>query len=137
MQFSTKIKIPKSKSSIDYQSKIFSIGSCFAVNMAAKMDYYKLQNSSNSFGILFHPLAIEKFLKNALEGKIYSAEDVFFANERYHCFDAHSDLSNRDLESIVSDLNTKSQKGAEDLKTATHIIITLGTAWVYRNIASD
>ena len=136
MQFSTKIKIQKSKSSIDYQSKIFSIGSCFAVNMAAKMDFFKLQNSSNPFGILFHLLAIEKFLKNALEGKTYSAEDVFFANERYHCFDAHSDLSNRDLESIVSDLNIKSQKAVEDLHTATHIIITLGTAWVYRNIQS-
>lgn len=137
MQFSTKVKISKSKSSIDYQSKIFSIGSCFAVNMASKMDYFKLQNCSNPFGILFHPLAIEKFLKNALEGKIYSAEDVFFANERYHCYDAHSDLSNRNLESIVSDLNTKSQKAAEDLKTATHIIITLGTAWIYRNVESN
>lgn len=137
MQFSTKVKIPKSKSSIDYQSKIFSIGSCFAVNMAAKMDYFKLQNSSNPFGILFHPLAIEKFLKNALEGKTYSEEDVFFANERYHCFASHSDLSNRNLESMVSDLNTKSQKAAENLKFATHIIITLGTAWVYRNIQSD
>ncbi len=136
MQFSTKIKIPKSKSSIDYQSKIFSIGSCFAVNMASKMDYFKLQNSSNPFGILFHPIAIEKFLKNALEGKTYSAEDVFFANESYHCYDAHSELSNRNLESIVSDLNTKSQKAAADLKSVTHIIITLGTAWVYRNIQS-
>ena len=137
MQFSTKIKIPNSKSSIDYQSKIFSIGSCFAVNIASKMDYFKLQNSSNPFGILFHPLAIEKFLKNAVEGKIYSEEDVFFANERYHCFDAHSDLSNPQLQEMLKNLNSNSQQAAQNLKSATHIIITLGTAWVYRNIASD
>ena len=137
MQFSTTINIEKSKSSIDYQSKIFSIGSCFAVNMAQKLEYFKFQSSCNPFGILFHPVAIEKFLRNSLEGKIYSEEDVFFANERYHHFDAHSDLSNPRLQEMLKNLNSNSQKAEEDLKSAIHIIITLGTAWVYRNIETN
>ena len=137
MQFSTTINIEKSKSSIDYHSKIFSIGSCFAVNMAQKLEYFKFKSTCNPFGILFHPIAIEKFLRNSLEGKIYLEEDVLFANERYHHFDAHSDLSNPRLQEMLKNLNFNSQKSAEDLRSSTHIIITLGTAWVYRNIETE
>lgn len=137
MQFSTTINIEKSKSSIDYHSKIFSIGSCFAVNMAQKLEYFKFKSTCNPFGILFHPIAIEKFLRNSLEGKIYLEEDVFFANERFHHFDAHSDLSNSRLQEMLKNLNFNSQKSAEDLRSSTHIIITLGTAWVYRNIETE
>jgi hypothetical protein len=42
---------------------------------------------------LFHPLAIEKLIAFAAEKKIFTA-DIFFYNERWHCYDAHSDLSN-------------------------------------------
>ncbi|HEY4629531.1 MAG TPA: GSCFA domain-containing protein, partial [Flavobacterium sp.] len=38
MQFRTKITIPKSDNPIDYNSKIVSLGSCFAENMAEKLD---------------------------------------------------------------------------------------------------
>ena len=72
-----------------------------------------------------------------MKGKIYLEEDVFFANERFHHFDAHSDLSNPRLQEMLKNLNSKSQKAAVDLKSATHIIITLGTAWVYKNIESN
>ncbi|WP_084118324.1 GSCFA domain-containing protein [Flavobacterium micromati] len=47
MQFRTQIPIPKSKFQIDYTSKILSLGSCFAVNIAERLDYFKFQNSCN------------------------------------------------------------------------------------------
>ena len=55
MQFRTKISIPKSDNPMDYNSKMVSLGSCFAVNIAEKLDYFKFQNTCNPFGILFHP----------------------------------------------------------------------------------
>jgi hypothetical protein len=137
MQFRTFVPIPQNNYKIDYNSKIVSLGSCFAVNMSEKLDYFKLQNACNPFGILFHPLAIEKLIKFALSGKRFTEKHIFFHNERWHCFDVHSDLSNSSKEELLMSLNTIIESTKLQLQEATHIIITYGTAWVYRNIESD
>lgn len=137
MNFTTKIPIPKSNSLIDYDSKIISLGSCFAVNMAAKFDYFKFQNSCNPFGILFHPLAIEKIISKAINLDFFTEKDIFFQEERWHCFDVHSDLSNSDKEIFLDSLNELVRATNKQITEATHISITYGTSWVYRNKASD
>ncbi|RDI16007.1 GSCFA domain-containing protein [Flavobacterium sp. AG291] len=136
MQFSTPIPIAKSNHPIDYNSKIVSLGSCFAVNIGQKFDYFKFRNTTNPFGILFHPLALEKFIGYALQQKQFTDSDIFQLNDLWHCFDAHSDLSHRDKEVLLNNLNSAGSLAYAELKEATHLIITLGTAWVYRNIAS-
>ena len=133
MQFTTQIPIPKSTSPIDYNSNIVSLGSCFAVNMGEKLNYFKFKNTINPFGILFHPLAIEKFIGYALQQKQFTEADIFYHNERWHCFDAHSDLSNPDKDKLIENLNTAVTHTGKALRQATHLIITLGTAWVYRH----
>lgn len=137
MQFSTPIPITKSDHPIDYNSKIISLGSCFAVNIGQKLDYFKFRNTTNPFGILFHPLALEKFIGYALQQKQFTDADIFQQNELWHCFDAHSDLSHSDEEVLLNNLNEACSLANSQLKKATHLIITLGTAWVYRNAASE
>jgi esterase/lipase len=137
MNFRTQIPIPKSNHLIDYNSKIVSLGSCFAVNMAEKLDYFKFQNSCNPVGILFHPLAIEKLIDFAFSGKQFTENDIFFHNERWHCFDVHSDWSNSNKEELLGSLNAIIKSTRQQLEEASHVIITYGTSWVYRNIESD
>ncbi|WP_281336599.1 GSCFA domain-containing protein [Flavobacterium eburneipallidum] len=137
MTFTTQIPISKTDNPIDYNSKIVSLGSCFAVNMSEKLDYFKFQNTCNPFGILFHPLAIEKLIDFAVSGKQFTDEDVFFHNERWHSFDVHSDLSNSNKEELIENLNAITQTTRQLLNDATHIIITYGTCWVYRNIETN
>ncbi|HWS61001.1 MAG TPA: GSCFA domain-containing protein [Flavobacterium sp.] len=137
MNFTTKVSIPQYRPSIDYNSKILSLGSCFAENMADKLAYFKLQNTCNPFGILFHPLAIEKLIDFAVSGKQFSEKDIFFQNERWHCFDAHSDLSNSSQSALIANLNAIVTATKLQLQVASHIIITYGTSWVYRNISTD
>ena len=136
MQFTTQIPITKGNLPIDYNSRIVSLGSCFAVNIGQKFDYFKLRNTTNPFGILFHPLALEKFIGFAVNQKTFTEADIFFNNERWHCFDAHSDLSSTSKETLLANLNTATTSAHAEIKNATHLIITLGTAWVYREIAS-
>lgn len=137
MQFRTKISIPKTDNPINYNSKTMSLGSCFAVNMAEKLDYFKFQNTCNPFGILFHPLAIEKLINYAISGKQFTEEDVFFHNERWHSFDVHSDLSNPNPAELVAELNSIVKLTHQQITESSHIIITYGTSWVYRNIATN
>ena len=137
MNFTTKITISKSNHPIDYSSKILSLGSCFAVNMAEKFDYFKFQNTCNPFGILFHPLAIEKIISKAINLDFFTEEDIFFYNERWHCFDIHSDLSNDSKEEFLQILNEFVKSTNNQITEASHIIITYGTSWVYRNKVSE
>lgn len=137
MNFTTKVPLLKSNNPIGYNAKVMSLGSCFAVNMADKFDYFKFQNTCNPFGILFHPLAIEKLIDFVVTKKQFTQEDVFFHNERWHCYDVHSDLSNANIDELLDNLNQLLQYTWHQLQEATHIIITYGTSWVYRKVPED
>jgi len=134
----TKIPLKKQEYNlIDYNSKVFLLGSCFAENIGEKFDYFKFQQYVNPFGILFHPIAIHNLVSNALQGKKYTEDDVFINNEQFHSFDAHSKLSQHTKSLLLHQLNAASQKTSHYLKQSTHVVITLGTAWVYRYIMTN
>jgi len=137
MQFRTKITIPKGNNPIDYNSRIVSLGSCFAENMAEKLDYFKFQNTCNPFGIIFNPVSIEKMIYRTLNQIFYAEKDIFFHNERWHCYEVHSDFSSSDKEEFLENLNAVLRNSLIQLFQASHIIITYGTSWVYRNIESN
>ncbi|PLB17868.1 MAG: GSCFA family protein [Flavobacteriaceae bacterium FS1-H7996/R] len=106
-------------------------------NIGEKLSYFKFQNSINPFGILFHPKAIETFITKAINKTSYSEKDIFFYNEQWHCFDAHSKLSNPSKETLLHNLNEAIKATNKQIHKSTHIIITLGTAWVYRLLESN
>lgn len=137
MELQTKILTRREKNQIDFQSQLLILGSCFTENIGSKLGYFKFQSLQNPFGILFHPLAIEKLISKAVQNEPYAEEDVFYLNERWHCFDAHSDLSDPSSEKLLEKLNHGLQKANQRINKSTHIIITLGTAWVYRKNESN
>ena len=137
MEFRTKIPIKEAEPKIDYESEIFLIGSCFVENIGKKLDFYKLQNLQNPFGILFHPLAIAKFFRKLKEDAMYTEKDIFQHQERWHCFDAHSSLSNPAAEVLLKDLNSTLKNAREFLQLSSHVVITLGTAWSYFHLESE
>lgn len=132
--------IPLSKETrhpIDYNSKVLLLGSCFSENIGEKFKYFKFQSNQNPFGILFHPKAIETFITNAINLKEYTEEDVFFLNERWHCFDAHSQMSSTSKDDLLQNLNKAIESTNKQILSVSHIVITLGTSWAYRFIESD
>ena len=137
MNFRTNIKLQKERNQIDYNSNLLLIGSCFSENISEKLVYFKFNTFSNPFGILFNPIAIEHLITHAINQKEYSDNDLFLLNEKWHCFDAHSDLSAISKNKIVSNLNSAIQATNQQISKASHLIITLGTSWVYRHIETD
>lgn len=138
MKFQTSIPLKKQTSNqIDYDANILLLGSCFSENIGNKLNYFKFQHLQNPFGILFHPKAIEQFITDIINGKKFTKEDLIYQNERYHSFNAHSSLSEIDENAILNNLNSKISTTQKFLETTSHLIITLGTAWVYRFIETD
>jgi hypothetical protein len=134
MNFTTKIDITQNLNLIDYNSKMVSLGSCFAENMGDKFQYFKFQSTINPFGIIFNPVSIEKIIGRMVNGTLFTQEDIFFYNERWHCFEVHSDLSHSNPEELLGNLNQILRETKKQLREATHVIITYGTSWVYQNI---
>jgi lysophospholipase L1-like esterase len=137
MNFTTKIDVPQNPNPIDYNSKIVSLGSCFAENMGDKFQYFKFQSAINPFGIIFNPVSIERIIDRVVNDVLYTEEDIFFHNERWHCFEVHSDLSHSEATELLENLNQILEETKKQLKEATHVIITYGTSWVYRNIEKN
>lgn len=137
MQFRTKIPVQQSPFPIDYNAKIVSLGSCFAVNMAQKLEYYKFHNSCNPFGIIFNPVSIEKLIERAVNKVFFTEKDIFFHNDLWHCFEVHSELSNSDKEVFLDLLNQLVEETNKQITQSTHFLITYGTSWIYRNIESN
>jgi lysophospholipase L1-like esterase len=137
MKLQTILPLHFEKKRIDYQNALFLLGSCFVENIGGKLKYYQFQTLQNPFGILFHSIAIENLIVRAIEEKGYSDADVFYYKERWHCFDAHSDLSDPSKENLLSNLNSALLNTRNQLGKASHIIITLGTAWVYKDVKAQ
>ena len=58
--------------------------------------------------------------------------DIFFKNERWYCFEMHSSVCATNKIDFLSLINNKLNELREYLITASHIVLTFGTSWVYR-----
>lgn len=137
MQFTTKIPVKKSNFPIDYDSKIMLLGSCFAENIGEKFEYFKFQTVVNPFGIIFNPVSLEKLIRRCVENRQFTENDIFYHNDIWHCYEVHSELSNVDKNTFLNSLNEIIDATHQQLNDSSHIIITLGTSWVYRNIETN
>ncbi|WP_374542576.1 GSCFA domain-containing protein [Flavobacterium sp.] len=113
------------------------LGSCFAENMGKKFAYFKFQATTNPFGIIFNAVSLEKLIRRAVENRTFTENDIFFHNDLWHCYEVHSELSNSDKDAFLESLNDIIRSTNKQLNDSTHIIITLGTSWVYRNIETN
>lgn len=132
MQFYTKVPIAASLNPISYESQIVSFGSCFSENMGDKFQYYQFRNLTNPFGIIFNAVSIEKVIKRAILDEDFTEEDVFFYDEKWHCFEVHSKLSHPDKDTFLRNLNEILKTTRDQIAVTSHFIITLGTSWVYK-----
>lgn len=137
MNFTTKVPINKYNFPIDYNSKVMLLGSCFAENMGEKFRYFKFHHVVNPFGIIFNPVSFEKLINRAVNKIEFTEKDIFFHNDLWHCYEVHSVLSNTSSELLLENLNTILNSFTNQIQEATHIILTYGTSWVYRNKTSN
>ena len=131
MEFRTKIDIQKFGFGISHNDKCLFVGSCFAENIGNKLAATKIPTSVNPTGILYNPISIRESIKNALSGKKYGDDDVFFSAGTWNCFDFHSRFSNVDKNVCIESINSATQMLKCQLETVNVMFVTFGTAYVY------
>ena len=131
MKFRTEIEKFELKSKIDYGTKIFAVGSCFAQNIAARLTAAKFQVTQCPVGILFNPASITKALTAFAQCNTAYDELIVERGGGFVSLECHSDLMQPTRQRAIDCYNNAIAAGHKALSEAQCIIITLGTAWIY------
>lgn len=131
MNFQTRIPVSRQEPAITYDSKTVLLGSCFAAHMGEKLKYYQFDHLLNPFGVIFNPCSIGALIERAVNDRLFTVNDFFLSNGRWHCYELHSDCSHPDRELAVAEANAGVKALQKGLSAASHVLLTLGTAWVY------
>ncbi|MBT8319873.1 MAG: GSCFA domain-containing protein [Gramella sp.] len=131
MNFRTRVPVEEGFPKIEHDSGVFLIGSCFVENIGNKLNWFKFKNLQNPTGIIFHPSPIRKFFQRLSNNESFQEKDIIEFNGGWQSFEAHSDMRRANMEECLRDLNASLNNSREFLKKASHIVISLGTAWGY------
>ena len=137
MKFRTEITIAPWSDKLEYTDSIVCLGSCFASNIATKLKESKFNAIDNPVGILFNPASIARSIKFMTTQTTINQSDVFERNGRYVSFMFHSALSGATPKEAVSVMQNAVAKGSKELANAKLIIVTLGTAYVWRDRSGE
>lgn len=132
MNFRTELSYESPSVKLDYSNRIFTIGSCFATEISDKLSERKFSVLNNPFGVLFHPIAIENALMRIYSQEEYQASEIYKNEELFISWDHHSSFSDTSLEKILFHINKNLKEAHSFLREADMVVITLGTAFVYR-----
>ena len=131
MKFHFEFDIKKLSGPIGHHHRTMLIGSCFTENMGEKLERHKFSVFQNPNGILFNPVSVSEAIINIIEQKVYTPKDLFCHNETWHSWQHHSRFSGVSPEEAVQKINSTAVAARQFLKKADHLLITLGSAWVY------
>lgn len=136
MKFRTELVPEKSHDFISFQSRILSVGSCFADEIGNRLNQLKFDISVNPAGIIFNPVSIADLFQNSLLGHL-DDELIVERDGLFYHYGFHSKVcgsTKAELEKRVGDIQNQVKLKLLD---ANLLLITFGTSWVYRHVKTD
>ena len=132
----TRIDIPASEWKIAAGEKVLLVGSCFADEIGEKMVRGGFEAMVNPFGTLYNPASIAASLLRSISEKEYTADSVELIQSEsdgmWHSWMHHSSFSSLDVATLVERINGTTHCVADFLREADVLIVTMGTAIIYR-----
>ncbi|MBR1850270.1 MAG: GSCFA domain-containing protein [Bacteroidales bacterium] len=137
MELMTKVAVSPSAFGLAQASDhIISVGSCFASEVAAKMQAAGFDMMVNPFGILFNPVSIAHCLDRCTDKSEMTPDLLVEADGRWHSWLHHGSFSSVTANQCLEACNTSIAEGHNYLRSATCLIVTFGTSWVFELIAN-
>lgn len=130
MQLTTPILI-NNYNTINYNSKILNIGTCFADNIGNKLAEMRFNIINNPNGIVYNPITINEILTHIVNNEEYSEDNLVYNNGLWYSFLHHGKYSSPEKSLILNTINDNLHKQHDFLKKASHLFITLGSSVVY------
>jgi len=136
MQLQTIVEIPKASWQITHQHKLLLVGSCFADEIGERFVRHGFDAMVNPFGTLYNPASIAAMLERCIRGEQYDADSPELLQDpitgAWHSWMHHSRFSSARKEELVERANSTLGEVQRRLRETDVLIVTLGTAIVYR-----
>jgi hypothetical protein len=116
---------------LDQSRPILTLGSCFAEHIGEKLLEFKWSGLNAPFGTLFHPLALSRLLRLAVEGRDLDGALFVEHDGAFFHHDLHSRFHAVDTAALQKQWSLLASDVRAVLEKAPYVLLTLGTAWVY------
>lgn len=130
--FRTPVAVVDADFKIRHFDRILLLGSCFTDNIGQLLSRDRFKTLINPFGPLYNPASILRAIEIFRSGKGIERNDLIESNGQYHSYLCHSALSSYDADKVLGRINQAISSANDFLNKVDCIIITLGTAYVYR-----
>lgn len=140
MKLQTPVTDEKCKVGISYEDKIMMLGSCFSDNIGGRLADYGFDVCVNPFGTLYNPASIAAAVERLASRKHFIDNDcveIGAGSQRICSFSHHTSFSGMDSSEFLTKANDALEKAADFFLDCNKVIITLGTSWCFRHIATD
>lgn len=114
--------------------KFLMMGSCFSTEVGKRMQEDGYQVLLNPFGILFNPASICASLERLESVQPFREEDVIERDGQFCSFHHHGSFRRPTPEAFLADANASLYAAAQWFSAARTIVLTFGTAWVFRHL---
>lgn len=132
MEFRTEISVGRSPFTVAHDRCGFAAGSCFAEQMAARLEALRFPLTASPTGILFNPASMAAMIRRLDGEQPYAVDELFESGGLWHSYDHHGSFSRPTAGETLRAVNTAFRNGAEGLRRADYVMLTFGTAWIYR-----
>lgn len=112
--------------------RVASIGSCFSEKIVELLSFGGFECASNPNGIVYNPASIAESVLHITENRPYDENDFFEYAGIFHSREHHGCFSSEDLEQLRKNTEQKRAEFREFLKSPCPVILTFGTAVVFR-----
>jgi hypothetical protein len=126
------VNIPASLFDITYEDRLMFLGSCFADNIGMRMTGRRFNVCVNPFGVLYNPLSVALGCKRLLKPLPFAEDDLFYDDGMYHSFMHHGKFSGVSIADSLVKMNGALSAAAVFFRNISYLVITFGTAYVYR-----
>lgn len=128
----TKVQTESGGLVIDHKRPILLLGSCFADEVGARLSAAGFEVLCNPFGTLYNPASIAACLHRAISDEAVGDDCMVFNEGLWHSWLHHGRFSHPDKSVALRDANYAIHQAHIFLQRKPLIIVTFGTAWVYR-----
>lgn len=115
-----------------HSDKMLLMGSCFSDNIGAKLRDAMVDVLVNPFGTIFNPLSIAGAVDKIIDNATIAGAELFMSGGVWNSYDFHSRFSMASKDAALQRMNASIGEAHEHLKVCNTLVLTLGTAVVYR-----
>lgn len=107
-------------------------GLVFAENIGQRLKYYRFRTELNPCGIVYNPMSVANVLKLMLEKYRFTEKDLLYNADKWVSLYHHGCFSAPTKELCLEHINERLGRAADGFEKTDLLLMTFGTAWVYR-----